>query len=165
MCLDICQPVHTGIFALWLCLSCDQRALCIAVSLRSLLRLRTRSKVERLTLLIPSKCTWSSMIFCWISLSLMALFSRTISTIRVSWCGENIPVLPPPCGSLSILQKENMELQKNIHGILGLQTVRPTLHYNTTVHWYSDVLKHIFTYSHTVIAVNIYILYYNVKKR
>ncbi len=80
--------------------------------MRSLLRLRTQLTVERLTLLIPSKCTWSSMIFCWISLSLMALFSRTISTIRVSWCGENIPVLPPPCGSLSILQKENMELQK-----------------------------------------------------
>uniref|UniRef100_H2MGM7 C-type lectin domain-containing protein n=1 Tax=Oryzias latipes TaxID=8090 RepID=H2MGM7_ORYLA len=43
------------------------------------------------------KLTWSSMIFCIISLSLMALFSWTISTFSVSWCGENIPVLPPSC--------------------------------------------------------------------
>jgi len=57
---------------------------------------------------------------------------------------------------------------KNIHGILGLQTVRPTPHYNTTVHWYSDVLKltlYCGTVCYTVIAVNIYILYYNVTKK
>ncbi len=76
------------------------------------------------------------------------------------------------CQSFNSTKREH-GVTKNIHGILGLQTVRPTLHYNTTVHWYSDVLKHIYLQytvvqyivCHTVIAVNIYILYYNVKKR
>ena len=40
--------------------------------------------------------------------------------------------------AFSTCTKREHTVTNNIHGILGLQTVRPTLHYNTTVHWYSD---------------------------
>ncbi len=112
-----------------------------------LLRLRTQSMAERLTLLMPSAFTWSSMTFCCIT-----------STMRVYWCGENIGVLPPACGTLAILQKENMQLQKYTCSTrptnIDRLSPKPLLQCNTILaKWCTETSVYI--YSHTV---NVYVM-------
>ena len=68
---------------------------------------RMRSNVERLTVWTFLNVAWSARILVCICRSVIALFSRTIFTISVSCSAVKVCVLPPRCGSLSVLQNTN----------------------------------------------------------
>lgn len=85
-----------------------------------MLRCRTRSMVERLTLLIPPKSASSSITRFCISFSLMALSWRTMSMISASCCWENIGRLPLSRGRFASLQKGNKQLQKYNKTLMGI---------------------------------------------
>lgn len=85
-----------------------------------MLRCRTRSMVERLTLLIPPKFASSSITRFCISFSLMALSWRTMSMMSASCCWENIGRLPLSRGRFASLQKGNKQLQKYNKTIMGI---------------------------------------------
>ena len=67
---------------------------------------RTRSSVERLTVWMFLNVAWSARILVCICRSVIVLFSRTIFT-SVSCSAVKVHVLPPRCGSLSVLQNTN----------------------------------------------------------
>lgn len=85
-----------------------------------MLRCRTRSMVERLTLLIPPKFASSSITRFCISFSLMALSWRTMSMMSASCCWENIGRLPLSRGRFASLQKGNKQLQKYNKTLMGI---------------------------------------------
>lgn len=87
--------------------------------------------------------------FCCILRTLTVLFSWTMSTMKLAWCGENTGALPPSCGSLAVLQKRGHAVTKTHAAVID--NLPPSLLYSTILYYRSDVLKHLFIYTYMVI--------------